>query len=158
MKCAARSSLKNTGRKNSPSVHHRTTSSGYIFAIKVCIDSRTNILNSNIFPTCPHNMVNFGPLTAEIGSGVWVTPANLREFRVLASLLYRRRSTEVNQSLHDVWPSPELVRYIYIWGGRVSLTVFCQVQRFSRFDQQHSTEGATYIRLGGYHVEHQPTF
>ena len=25
---------------------------------------------------CPHNMVNFGPLTAEIGLGVWGTPAN----------------------------------------------------------------------------------
>jgi len=24
----------------------------------------------------PHNMANFGPLTAEIGSGVWGTPAN----------------------------------------------------------------------------------
>ena len=25
-----------------------------------------NLLNSNIFPTCPHNMVNFSPLAAEI--------------------------------------------------------------------------------------------
>jgi len=29
--------------------------------------SEKNWLNSNIFPTCPHNMVNFGPLAAEIG-------------------------------------------------------------------------------------------
>ena len=34
-------------------------------------------------------------------------------FCVLASLLHRRRSTEINQTLHDVWPSPELVHYIY---------------------------------------------
>jgi len=26
--------------------------------------------NSNISSTCPHNMVNFGPLAAEIDSGV----------------------------------------------------------------------------------------
>jgi len=26
-----------------------------------------NLLNSNTSSTCPHNMVNFGPLTAEIG-------------------------------------------------------------------------------------------
>ena len=26
--------------------------------------------------TCPHNMVNFGPLTAEIGWRVWGTPEN----------------------------------------------------------------------------------
>jgi len=33
-------------------------------------------------------MVNFGPLTAEIGSGVWDTPANFNWFRVLAALLH----------------------------------------------------------------------
>ena len=33
-------------------------------------------------------MGNFGPLTAEIGSGVWGTPANFNEFRVLAALLH----------------------------------------------------------------------
>jgi len=27
-------------------------------------------------------MVNFGPLAAEIGSGVWGTPTNLNGFRV----------------------------------------------------------------------------
>jgi len=32
------------------------------------------LLNSNTSSTCPHNMANFGPLTAEIGSGVWDTP------------------------------------------------------------------------------------
>jgi len=49
-------------------------------------------------------MLNFGPLTAEIGSGVLGTPANFKGFRVLALLLHRRRLTEVNQSLHDLWP------------------------------------------------------
>jgi len=33
-------------------------------------------------------MVNFGPLTVEIGSGVWGTPANFNWFRVLAALLH----------------------------------------------------------------------
>jgi len=50
--------------------------------------SEKNLLNSNIFSTCPHNMVNFGPLTAEFGSGVWGTPANFNWFRVLAALLH----------------------------------------------------------------------
>jgi len=35
-----------------------------------------------------------GPLAAEIGWQVWGTPANLNGFRVLASLLQRRRSLE----------------------------------------------------------------
>jgi len=42
-------------------------------------------------------MANFGPLTAEIGSGVWGTPANSNGFRVLASLLQQRRLPEANQ-------------------------------------------------------------
>jgi len=86
------------------------------------------LLNSNISSTCPHNMENFGPVTAEIGLVVWGTPANFNGFRVLASLLQRRRSTEANQTLHDVWLSPALVHYIYIFGGSCPVTEFCQVQ------------------------------
>jgi len=37
---------------------------------------------------------NFIPLTAEIGSGAWGTPANFNGFRVLLSLLQRGRSPE----------------------------------------------------------------
>jgi len=77
---------------------------------------------------CPHNMVSFGSLAAEIGSSVWGTPVNFNGFRVLASLLQRRRSTEANQTSHDVWPSPGLVHHIYIFGGSCPVTEFCQVQ------------------------------
>ena len=56
-------------------------------------------------------MVNFVPLKAEISSEVWDTPANFNGFRVLPSLLQRRRSPEANQTLHNVWPSPGLVHY-----------------------------------------------
>ena len=48
-------------------------------------------------------MVNFSSLTAEICCRVFGTPANLNGFRLLAVLLHRRRLTEVNQTLHDVW-------------------------------------------------------
>ena len=76
--------------------------------------SEKNSLNSNISSTRPHNMVNFGPLTAEIvGWRVSGTPANFNGFRILASLPHRRRSVEVNQTLHDVWPSLGLVHYVY---------------------------------------------
>jgi len=51
-------------------------------------------------PTFPHNIVNFGPLAAEIGSVVWGTPANFKGFHVLALLLQRRRSAEANQTLY----------------------------------------------------------
>jgi len=75
--------------KKSPSGHHPTNLSGYIFAAKACIDNRKkNFLSSNISPTCPHNMVNFARLAAEILSLVWGTPGNFNGFRVLAALLH----------------------------------------------------------------------
>jgi len=97
-------------------VQHRTTLLGYIFATKACIDNhKQNLLNSNISSTCPLNMVNFGTLAAEIDWRVWGTPANFNRFRVLASLLQRHRPTEVNETLHDVWLSPGMAHYIYIF-------------------------------------------
>ena len=86
------------------------------------------MLSSSISSTCPHNMVNFGPLAAEIVSLVWGTPGNSNGFRVFSTLLQRRRSTEINQTLHYVWPSPGLVRYIYTFGISCPLTEFCHVQ------------------------------
>jgi len=76
-------------REKSPSGHHRTTLSGYIFATKACIDNRKkNLLSSNMSSTCPHNMVNFGPLAAEIDPVVWGAPANFNGLRILAALLH----------------------------------------------------------------------
>ena len=86
------------------------------------------LLSSNITSRCPHNIVKFGLLTAEIGSGVWGTPANFIGFRVLALLLQRCHSLEANQTLHDVCPSHGLVSYLYIFGSSCPLTEFCQVQ------------------------------
>jgi len=112
-----------------PSRHHRTILSGYIFAAKACIDNRKkNLSNSNIYSTCPHIIANFSPLAAEVGSGVWSTPANFKGFRVLASLLQRRCSPEANQTLHDFWSSPGLVDCIYIFGSSCLLTEFLHMQ------------------------------
>ena len=43
------------------------------------------LVKHQYLPICPHNMVNFGPLTAEIVSLVWSTPATFNVFRVLAA-------------------------------------------------------------------------
>jgi len=103
--------------KKSPSAHHRTICRAISSQLRHISTTGKNLLNSNISPTCPQTMVNFGPLTAEIYSGVWGTPANFNGFRVLPSLLQRRRSPEANETLHDVLPSPRLVNYIYFFGG-----------------------------------------
>jgi len=57
------------------------------------------LLNSNTSSKCPHNMVNFGPLTAEIGSGVWGIPANFYEFHVLAASLRNTQVVDLSQTL-----------------------------------------------------------
>ena len=79
----------------------------------MCRQWKKNLLNTNISSTYPHNIVNFGPLTAMIGCWVSGTPANFNGFRVLASLLHQCRSTEVIQTLHDVWPSPGTGHHLY---------------------------------------------
>jgi len=72
---------------------------GYIFATKGRIDNRKKLLNSNTSSTWPDNMMNFGPLAAEIGSGVWGTSANINGFRVLAALLHGTLVVGVSQTL-----------------------------------------------------------
>ena len=43
------------------------------------------MLNGNISSICLYNILNFGPLTAEICWRVWGTPANFKGFRFLSS-------------------------------------------------------------------------
>ena len=61
--------------------------------------SEKKLLSSDIFSTCPHNMVNFGPLAAEIVLLVWGTPGNFSGFRVLAALLHGTLVVGVSQTL-----------------------------------------------------------
>ena len=63
------------------------------------IGIKKNLLSSNISSTRPHNIVNFGPLAAEIVSLVWGTPANFNCFRVLAALLHANLVVGVSQAL-----------------------------------------------------------
>jgi len=58
-----------------------------------------NFLSSNISPTCPHNMVNFGPLAAKTGLPVWGTLPDFNGFRVLAALLHGSQAVSVSQTL-----------------------------------------------------------
>jgi len=104
-------------RKKSPSAHHHTNLSSYTFVTKACIDNRKSLLHSNISSKSLHNIVNFDPLMAENISGVWATPANFNGVRILSSLLHQCHSTEVSQTLYDVWPSPGLLHYTCTFRG-----------------------------------------
>jgi len=59
---------------------------------------KKNLLSSNTSSTCPHNMANFGLLTAEIRWRVWGTPANFKGFRVLPALLHGALIVGVSQT------------------------------------------------------------
>jgi len=59
---------------------------------------KKNLLSSNISPTCPHNMVNFGPVVAEIVSLVWGTPTNFNGFCIFAALLHGTLLVSVSQT------------------------------------------------------------
>jgi len=71
-----------------------------------------NLLSSNISSRCPHNMVNFGLLAAEIVSLVWGTPATFNGFRVLAALLHSSQVVSVSQTLRH-WTEGAT----YVWWG-----------------------------------------
>jgi len=78
---------ENTGRKNDSKNHHVGTIpqlcraiSSQVRHVSTFDNRKKNLLNSNISLTCPYNMVNFGPLAAEMVSLVWGTPANFNGF------------------------------------------------------------------------------
>jgi len=89
----------NTGRKKLPSAHHSTSFVAPYLCNQGTYRQSEKLLNSNMSFTCPYNMANFGPLAAEIGSGVWGTPANFNWFRVLAALLHGTLVVGVSQTL-----------------------------------------------------------
>jgi len=89
--------VENTGCKKSPNIGHlctiaqlcRTVSS----QLRHVSTIGKNLLNSNISSTCPHNMANFSPLTAEIGLSVSLGHlCKFQWFCVLPLLLLWRRS------------------------------------------------------------------
>ena len=71
---------------------------GCIFANEARIDNPKNLLSNNT-STCLRNMVNFGPLTAEKGLGVWGTAAHFNGFRVLVALLNGTLVVGVSETL-----------------------------------------------------------
>jgi len=130
--CCARLA-ENTGRKNYAKNHHLRTIAQLCRAI--CSQGRhvstigKKLLNGNIVSVCSHNMVNFGPLTAEICWRVWAPQqistgfaSWLRYCRDVAQRRSTKLCTVFGPLLH--WYT------IYaLWGrGCCPLTEFCQLQ------------------------------
>ena len=70
----------------------------YLRSWGMCRQSEKSLLNSYTSCTCPHNMVNFGLLMAEICWRASGTPANFNGSRVLAALLHGTLVLGVSQT------------------------------------------------------------
>jgi len=94
---------ENTGRKKVAKNRHLGTIAQLCWAISLQLRHVStigkNFLSSNMSSTCPHNMVNFGLLAAEIGLPVWGTPPNFNSLRVLAALLHGSKVVSDSQTL-----------------------------------------------------------
>jgi len=84
---------ENTGRKNDAKNRHLGTIAQLCRAISSQLRHIStigkNLLSSNTSSTCPHNMVNFGPLAAEIDPVVWGTPCKFQRVSRLGSVTAR---------------------------------------------------------------------
>jgi len=93
----------NTGRKKVAKNRHLGTIPQFRRAISSQVRHVStigkNLLSRNTSSTCPYNMVNFGPLAAEIVSLVWGTQGNFHGLRLLAALLHGTVVVGVSQTL-----------------------------------------------------------
>jgi len=92
--------------------------------------SEKYFLNSNISSRCPHNMVNIGPLTAEIG---WGSLGHHSKFQRVLRLRFVTAPTSHNggqqnfaRYLAVAWAATIYNYYTLL--GLLPLTEFCQVQ------------------------------
>jgi len=81
--------------------------------------SEKNLLNSNIYGELWPTPTNSWDQSGSLGN-----PSKFQ--RVLPSLLHQHRSPKANWTLHDVWPPPRLVHYIYIFGALAAYRNFAR--------------------------------
>ena len=109
---------ENTGRKNgqkSPSANHRKLCRAISSQLRH-VSTIGELLEQQYLL---HMSSQYGKPRPTNGWHQLVSLGHPSKFET--SSFHRRLSTEVNQTLHDVWPSPELVHNIYIFGGRCSM-------------------------------------
>jgi len=147
-----------------------------------------NLLNSNMSSRCSHNMANFGLLTAETCWRVWGTQHISTGFASClryCSDVAHRRPTKL-RTMFGRFPgwytiytfSGALAPDRILPGAKFTLRLSLAFSYIGSVTARHSSsgrhpnfaawykewnyptfaEGATYIRQGGHHVGHRPTF
>jgi len=114
---------------NSPSGHHRTTLSGYIFATKACISNRKKLVKQQYVP---HMCPQYGELRPTNGWGLFASLGHPSKFQRVLRLAFVTAATSLNGDQLDfarclvIFWSGTL--YIYIFWGSCPITEFCHVQ------------------------------
>jgi len=111
------------------------------------MDNRKKLLNSNKQQYFFRMSSQYGDLWPTNGWDRFTSlehPTSFNRFLALASLLHRRRSMEVNQTLIISWVG---TLYIHFWGP-CPLTEFCQVENSLRPSLACSYIGSVTARLG----------
>ena len=164
----------NAGPKKSPKSRHL----GTIVQICRAVSSQIrhvstigkNLLSSNISSTCPHNMVNFGPLAAEICWRVWDTPANFNGFRVLAALLYGILVVVVSQTLRcwtqglqfsnnaDIWQTLKVLNCSISQISQIHRIVITKPDNGSVQNVPTASQTLDPLMFNLQHVDHQPRY
>jgi len=176
---------ENTGRKKSPKMCHLGTITQLCQTVSLQLRHVSTINTSS---TCPHNMANFGPLMADIGLPVCGTPANFNNFaswQRYCSDVAHQRPTKLctmfgyllgcyaiytfsgalapwrNFARCKIHFSPSL-EFSYIGSVTARHSSSRRQPNFAAWYKEWNygtfADGTSYIRQGGHHVGHCPTF
>jgi len=122
---------ENTGRKTVAKNRHLGTITQVCRVISsqirhISLIGKKNLLSSNISSTSPHNMVNFGPLAAEISPVVWGTRCKFQQVSRLGSVTARHCSSGRQPN----FPALNWGRHLYS-AGRPSRWALAHISSFT---------------------------
>ena len=126
----------NTGRKKSPKIAICAPSHNFV-------TYRQSEKCSNISSRCPHNMVYFGSLAAEIDPIVWGTPANSNGFRV--SSCRRQPNCGVEQKAPPIFGRATITLGI---GPHSNYYYYLFIYLFIYASQPHNTHNTNTLQIG----------
>jgi len=115
-------------RKKSPSRHHCTTLSGYIFAVRHVATIGKKVVKHQYLLQMSSQYSKLRPTSGWDQLAGLGHPSKFQWVSRLGFVIAARCSPEANQTLHDVWSSPGLVHYVYTFRGCCSLMEFCPMQ------------------------------
>ena len=123
--------------QKSPSGHHAQICPAISLQLRHISRIRKKLGKQQYLPDTFVQMVNFGPLAAEISSLVWGTLANFSGFCVLAALLHGTLVVGVSQTL---WRWTEGTTYIWQGGHHVghwpTFLLMCKLQLMALLSRQ----------------------